>query len=375
MAHVNTVNPGDGHRGRDEFPRERDDYRGAHRRADEPEEYGDGYADDRYVDDRYADDRYYDTAYEDAEYVEAEPVEAELVDEEEERRGALGGSTVATAGAAGAAGSRDAAAAGSRDAAAAGSRDAGADSRDAAAAGLPKRGLGMILLAVGVLLALWAVFALNKGDDSPSNTAEETQSSQASDAVQPNGADGNGANNGTNNGAAAPAPGQENAGQDGDAQNPDTNNSDAQNPDTNNLDADANGDADEAAPVAPAAPANNPATPGLTAQDAQVYVFNNSGVPELANKTAGKLGGQYHVANQSQDPAAMNMPEQTFGVFPETYVFYNPQVAGADQVAAEVAQRVGGTPRANNDLPDGETQLPSEAIQNRNAITVVLAGR
>ncbi|WJZ13947.1 hypothetical protein CGOTT_10250 [Corynebacterium gottingense] len=338
MAHVNTVNPGDGHRGRDEFPRERDDYRGAHRRADEPEEYGDG----------YADDRYYDTAYEDAEYVEAEPVEAELVDEEEERRGALGGSTVATAGAAGAAGSRD-----------------------AAAAGLPKRGLGMILLAVGVLLALWAVFALNKGDDSPSNTAEETQSSQASSAAQPNGA----GENGANNGAAAPAPGQENAGQDGDAQNPDANNSDAQNPDTNNLDANANRDAGEAAPAAPAAPANNPATPGLTAQDAQVYVFNNSGVPELANKTAGELGGQYHVANQSQDPAAMNMPEQTFGVFPETYVFYNPQVAGADQVAADVAQRVGGTPRANNDLPDGETQLPSEAIQNRNAITVVLAGR
>ncbi len=373
MAHVNTVNPGDGHRGRDEFPRERDNYRGAHRRADEPEEYGDGYADDRYVDDRYADDRYYDTAYEDAEYVEAEPVEAELVDEEEERRGALGGSTVATAGAAGAAG---AGAAGSRDAAAAGSRDAGADSRDAAAAGLPKRGLGMILLAVGVLLALWAVFALNKGDDSPSNTAEETQSSQASSAAQPNGA----GENGANNGAAAPVPGQENAGQDGDAQNPDTNNSDAQNPDantpdSNNPDTNANGDAGEAAPAAPAAPANNPATPGLTARDAQVYVFNNSGVPELANKTAGELGGQYHVANQSQDPAAMNMPEQTFGVFPETYVFYNPQVAGADQVAADVAQRVGGTPRANNDLPDGETQLPSEAIQNRNAITVVLAGR
>ncbi|PAT05284.1 hypothetical protein CKJ81_10535 [Corynebacterium hadale] len=348
------MNPGDGHRGRDEFPRERDDYRGAHRRADEPEEYGDGYADDRYYDTAYS-----DAAYDDAEYVEAEPVEAELVDEEEERRGALGGSTVATGGAAGAA-----------------AADA-AGSRDAAAAGIPKRGLGMILLAVGVLLALWAVFALNKGDDSPSNTAEEPQSSQASDAAQPNGADGNGANNGANNGAAAPVPGQENTGQDGDAQNPDAQNPhaqnpDAQNPDANTPDANTNGDAGEAAP---AAPANNPATPGLTAQDAQVYVFNNSGVPELANKTAGELGGQYHVANQSQDPAAMNMPEQTFGVFPETYVFYNPQVAGADQVAAEVAQRVGGTPRANNDLPDAKTQLPSEAIQNRKAITVVLAGR
>ena len=119
----------------------------------------------------------------------------------------------------------------------------------------------------------------------------------------------------------------------------------------------------------------NPAAPDLTAQNAQVYVYNNSGVPELASQTAGKLDGQYSVANISRDAAAMNMPEQTFGVFPETFVFYNPQVTGAEQVAADIAQRVGGTPRATNDLPGSETQLPSEAIQNRHAITVVLAGQ
>ena len=106
-----------------------------------------------------------------------------------------------------------------------------------------------------------------------------------------------------------------------------------------------------------------------------MYVFNNSGVADLASQTAGKLGGQYTVANNSRDAAAMNMPEQTFGVFPETYVFYNPQVAGAEQVAADIAQRVRGTPRANNDMPDADTQLPSEAVQNRHAIAVVLAGR
>lgn len=81
----------------------------------------------------------------------------------------------------------------------------------------------------------------------------------------------------------------------------------------------------------------NPAAPDLTAQNAQVYVYNNSGVPELASQTAGKLDGQYSVANNSRDAAAMNMPEQTFGVFQETFVFYNPQVTGAEQVAADIA--------------------------------------
>ena len=321
MARVNTVNPGDGHRGRDEFPRETDEYRGAHRRADEPDE-----------------------AYEEYEYVEAEPVDAAGAGYpavEEERAG----STAAATG------------------------------DGAAASGLPKRGLAMILLAVGLLLLLWGIFALGKGGDSSGdsseNAAQETPVSQPADTGT-----GDAIASGANNGDAANSASMAN----------ETNET---NTDADKGAANANENADQPADASKDKPKDNtdnpnnpdgaaqpnPAAPDLTAQNAQVYVYNNSGVPELASQTAGKLDGQYSVANNSRDAAAMNMPEQTFGVFPETFVFYNPQVTGAEQVAADIAQRVGGTPRATNDLPGSETQLPSEAIQNRHAITVVLAGQ
>lgn len=102
-------------------------------------------------------------------------------------------------------------------------------------------------------------------------------------------------------------------------------------------------------------------------------MFNNSPTPDLAGQTAGKLAPDYRVANQSADAARMNLPEQTFGIFPETFVFYDPSVAGAEQVAADVAQRVGGSPRSVRDLPEGAS-LPREVGDNRNAVTVVLAG-
>ncbi|MCG7278911.1 LytR C-terminal domain-containing protein [Corynebacterium imitans] len=330
---MNTVNPGDGHRGRDEFPRESDEYRGAHRRADEPDE-------------AYEDYEGYEDYADEPEYVEAEPVEeagAGYVSADEAREG----STAVAAG-------------------------AGAAAAAPAAARLPKRGLAMILLAVGLLLLLWGIFALGQNKDSSENAAQETQASQsadkgAADANAPGANNDANANDQTANGAdnnAADKPAANNDAADRennpDAANPDADReNNADNPDANN-------------PDNPAQP--NPAAPDLTAQNAQVYVYNNSGVPDLANQTAGKLEGQYGVANKSQDAAAMNMPEQTFGVFPETFVFYNPQVAGAEQVAADIAQRVGGTPRATNDLPGNDTQLPSEALQNRHAITVVLAG-
>ena len=329
MADVNTVNPGDGHRGRDEFPRESDEYRGAHRRADEPDE-------------TYEDYEGYEDYADEPEYVEAEPVEeagAGYVSADEARAG----STAVAAG-------------------------AGAAAAAPAAARLPKRGLAMILLAVGLLLLLWGIFALGQNKDSSENAAPSQSADKgAADSNAPGANNDANANDQTANGAdnnAADKPAANNDAADRennpDAANPDADReNNAENPDANN-------------PDNPAQP--KPAAPDLTAQNAQVYVFNNSGVPDLANQTAGKLGGQYSVANKSQDAAAMNMPEQTFGVFPETFVFYNPQVAGAEQVAADIAQRVGGTPRATNDLPGADTQLPSEALQNRHAITVVLAG-
>nr|WP_305083597.1 MULTISPECIES: LytR C-terminal domain-containing protein [Corynebacterium] len=116
-----------------------------------------------------------------------------------------------------------------------------------------------------------------------------------------------------------------------------------------------------------------PAPAGLAREQAQVYVYNNSGIPDLANRTAGDLAAQYNVANRSNDAAAMNMPEQTYGAFPQTFVFFNPNTPGADAVAAELAQRIGGTPRATTDVP-ANTSLPREAVEKPEAITVVLAG-
>ncbi|SDR68385.1 hypothetical protein [Corynebacterium timonense] len=102
-------------------------------------------------------------------------------------------------------------------------------------------------------------------------------------------------------------------------------------------------------------------------------MFNNSPTPDRAAQTAGQLEPDYTVANRSADAAQMNLPEQNFGIFPDTYVFFDPNVAGAEGVAADIAGRVGGTPRSVRDLPQG-TSLPPEATRNGNAVTVVLAG-
>nr|WP_228496473.1 LytR C-terminal domain-containing protein [Corynebacterium afermentans] len=122
------------------------------------------------------------------------------------------------------------------------------------------------------------------------------------------------------------------------------------------------------------APAPAPADAGLDNASAQVYVYNNSGTPDLASRTADQLKGQYNVANNSTDAAVMNMPEQVYGMFPETYVFFDPAVPGAEQVAADIARRVGGAARAKGDLPEGATGIPEQAANNSAAVAVVLAG-
>ena len=117
-----------------------------------------------------------------------------------------------------------------------------------------------------------------------------------------------------------------------------------------------------------------PAGAPIDAGSAQVFIYNNSGTPDLASRTADQLKGQYNVANNSADAAVMNMPEQVYGVFPETYVFFDPSVPGAEQVAADIARRVGGAARAKGDIPDGAVSIPEQAANNRAAVAVVLAG-
>ncbi|WP_288832772.1 hypothetical protein [uncultured Corynebacterium sp.] len=225
------------------------------------------------------------------------------------------------------------------EAPAAGSTAAG--STAAVAGGIPKRGLGMILIAVAAILLLWGVYALTQKDPGSTDSAGSAAPSSSSSAGAP----------GSSAAGSAPASAPASSQVPG-APSP----------------SEAPGGASQSAP------AGSPqAAPALTRENAEVLVFNNSPTPDLAGQTAGKLAPDFKVANKSDDAARMNLPEQNFGIFPETYVFFDPAVGGAEQVAADIAQRVGGKPRSVRDLPEGAS-LPREATSNGNALTVVLAG-
>ena len=244
---------------------------------------------------------------------------------------------------------------------------AGAGAGAAAQGGLPRRGLAMILIAVAALLLLWALWAMTqKGDDNnaASSASAETSTSATAEAAPPAAQPGEGQGQGTQDPNASQdpnAPQDPNAEQrEGDqAQDPNAQDPNAQDP-----------NAETPAP----APAPAPQGAQLDNASAQVFVYNNSGIADLANRTADQLKGQFNVANQSQDAATMNMPEQQYGIFPETYVFFDPATPGAEQVAADIARRVGGTARAKNDIPEGAVGLPEQAANNRSAVAVVLAG-
>ena len=338
---------------------------------------------------------------------DAEPIDAEIVDDTEYRGAhrrdddseyiedvdyAAGAGAAAGAGVAGAAGARsrsrsaddaiydepydgayeedyDGESKGRRKAAAAGGPAEG---------GLPKRGLAMILIAVAALLALWGIWKMtqdDKGGDgdgaapTSSTVVGTSAAAPAGDGAGQNGQGADGAGQGAEGqpgaeGGAATGADQNTQTTEGQPiQDPNAQDPNAQRPEG----AEGQGENGQPAP----APAPAPAGAGLDNASAQVYVYNNSGTPDLASRTADQLKSQYNVANNSADAAVMNMPEQVYGVFPETYVFYDPAVPGAEQVAADVAGRVGGTVRAKSDIPDGAS-LPEQA-NNRESVTVVLA--
>lgn len=241
-----------------------------------------------------------------------------------------------------------------------------------AAGGVPKRGLAMILIAVAALLLLWGIYAMTQRDTSSDTSAESSASQSVAapsqDAQGQNSQGQNTQGQNTQGQSAAPSANQASPASPS-AASPSANPANPANPSAANPSA----GQDAGQQNLPAAQPNAEGGQGLQASDAEVLVYNNSGVPNAAQETADKLHNQYRVANDSHDVAAMNMPEQNYGVFPETYVFYNPQVAGADKVAADVARQVGGTPRSTKDLPGGGLSLPAQA-NNPNAITVVIAG-
>lgn len=249
----------------------------------------------------------------------------------------------------------------------------------AAEGGLPKRGLAMILIAVAALLALWGIWKMTQDDNGGDSEGAAPATTAASSAAPA----------GDNAGSSAPAtpagdPNVQNtaivtdtvrAGEgDPNAQDPNAQDPNVQAP--NAQDPNAQRPEDQPAENGQPAPAPAPAPAGAAIDNAsaQVYVYNNSGTPDLASRTADQLKGQYNVANNSADAAVMNMPEQVYGVFPETFVFYDPAVPGAEQVAGDLARRVGGTARAKGDLPEGARSLPEQAANDSAAVAVVLAG-
>lgn len=241
--------------------------------------------------------------------------------------------------------------------------------------GLPKRGLAMILIAVAALLALWGIWKMTQDDNGGDGEGAASTSSTVV-GTSPAAPAGDGAGQGGEGQDGQGAEGQPSAdqnaqntegqpAQEGDrAGDPNAQDPNAQRPEG------AEGQGENAQP----APAPAPAGAGLDNASAQVYVYNNSGTPDLASRTADQLKGQYNVANNSTDAAVMNMPEQVYGIFPETYVFFDPAVPGAEQVAADIARRVGGAARAKSDIPEGATGIPEQAANNSAAVAVVLAG-
>ena len=265
---------------------------------------------------------YDDAAYDDA-YIDA------YDDEDDE------GDNLAAGAARGAGGRRRAAA------------GAGAAGAGAAGASVPKRGLAMILIAVAALLLLWGIYALTQ-KSSDANTGTATTETTAADSPD-----------GTNS-ALPPTP-----------ETVPTN----ANPADPNAEGQENDPADPSAPADPnapePAPAPNDGGPAITAQNAQVFVYNNSIVSGWAAETMAKLDGNFQVVNTDElnDPTKnANMPEGQYGTFEGVQVFYPESTEGARQVAEEIARQLGGVAVAKTD----GVRLPPNT-NARDAIVVVLA--
>lgn len=184
------------------------------------------------------------------------------------------------------------------------------EKNDATSTSLPLRGFAMVLIAVAVVLGLWALYALTQGGgDEESTPAAATSSAPAGGAEGPT------------TSAAAPS------------QQPEA-------------DAEHSSDAPSPAP----APAEQPAPK-------KVSVLNNSMTQGLADRVSRDLEGKGYELGE-----VGNFPEE---VLPETTVFFPKGDAVAEAEARKIASGLGGIARENID------SLPDRATEGR-GLTVVL---
>lgn len=200
--------------------------------------------------------------------------------------------------------------------------------------GLPMRGLAMILIAVAVLLAAWALWSmLNDGDESvtadTTTTAATTQAGEDTPAARDAGTE---TTTGTGDESGEGTPAGEPREDEGDSQR-------------------------ESQPApAPAAgesavaqrPAGTPVT--------TLHVLNNSTVPQLAARVAESLESDF------QKVESGNLPDV---VIPRNTVYFTEGNPGAEQAARELADRVNGVAMERSPV------LPEET-GGRDAIVLVL---
>ncbi|WP_232843231.1 LytR C-terminal domain-containing protein [Corynebacterium hindlerae] len=177
-------------------------------------------------------------------------------------------------------------------------------------AGLPIRGIAMIILAVAVALLAWGVYSMtNTGSDDVVVSQETTQQQPAP-------------------APAAPAPG---------APTP-------------------------AAPVpaaeAPATPAAPAAPEAGEAETPKVFALNNSTVQGLANRVADNLKSKGY-----PDVESGNFPEE---ILPESVAYYTPGNAAEQRAAEKIAQelQIKAAPRieALKDKPAGVVVVITEDL-------------
>jgi len=217
--------------------------------------------------------------------------------------------------------------------------------------GLPLRGLAMVLIAVAVMLGLWALYSMTSGDDDSTVASESKQENSTGSTLgaAPEGSTGPDA-------AGSRAPGAPEASDRPGAPAP----ASAGEGDKPREEA-ASGDADErAAAENDAAGEENAHSAARDRNDIKVSVLNNSGEVDKAKKEADSLkGGGFKVGYVG------NLPGDVLTV-PKTTVFFPEGDASAEALAKEVAARY------QADVAPMNRDLPKEATDD-GAVVVALA--
>ncbi|BAC19385.1 hypothetical protein HMPREF0290_0296 [Corynebacterium efficiens YS-314] len=198
--------------------------------------------------------------------------------------------------------------------------------------GLPMRGLAMILIAVAVLLAAWALWSmLNDGDESvtadTTTTAATTHAGEDTPAARDAGTE---TTTGTGDESGEGTPAGEPREDEGDSQRDDQREGQRE------------GQPAPAPAAGESAVAQRPTGTPVTT----LHVLNNSTVPQLAARVAESLESDF------QKVESGNLPDV---VIPRNTVYFTEGNPGAEQAARELADRVNGVAMERSPVLPEET--------------------